>query len=64
MISKKIEQKLDIEAIKHGLRVKIAHSDKPRRRWYSVGLDRTPWHQITGFTEPDSVREFLKNYKS
>ena len=63
MIAQRIANKLNESASKAGLTVQICHSAKPKRQWYSVGnFHDGKWHQITGFTAPDSVEEFLKSY--
>lgn len=67
MITEKLEKTLNSEGKLVGYEVKIAHSDKPKRRWFSVGKTDSisgQWHQVTGFSDASGVRGFLSGVSS
>lgn len=62
-INQKSADRLDKIAAEKGIRVRISSSQKPKRRWYSVGNTHGgQWHQITGFTDIDGVEQFIAKY--
>jgi hypothetical protein len=65
MITEKLEKTLNDEANLVGYEVRIASSDKPKRKWYSVGKTHSgQWHQVTGFSDASGVRGFLAGVSS
>ena len=65
MIAERIAKRLDRLAKEKGIRVCILSTEKPRRRWYSIGShDGHEWCQVTGSADPHVVECFIRDYSS